>query len=118
MSRNSPDPTDPVRPGTSDPGSVRRVPSLRRRQTQQSEPTGLRKTLSFAKVERQLTKAKQQPKGPKLEQGTFAVYNLRWEKLRGFLEGNFPGHTFEERIVGYSALSLPRVTLLPMCFSC
>ncbi|OBT67427.1 hypothetical protein VE03_03007 [Pseudogymnoascus sp. 23342-1-I1] len=97
MASHTPDNPDSARPTSS--GSAHRFTNLGRRRTLPSEPTGLRQTSSFATLARRLTEASHQPDEPKLEQGTFPVYFLRWEKLRVFLEGRFPGYTFPERIV-------------------
>ena len=37
-----------------------------------------------------------------LQQETFPTYNLRWEKLKAYLEARFPAHKFQERRVRHS----------------
>ncbi|KAI4288906.1 MAG: hypothetical protein L6R35_001829 [Caloplaca aegaea] len=57
-------------------------------------PPPRRMTIPFAQ------KAKlSPPENPALKQAVYPVYELKWEKLKAFLEKRFPGYTFQERRV-------------------
>jgi hypothetical protein len=57
------------------------------------------------------------PKNPELIQASYPVYNLKWEKLKAFLEGKFPKYEFEEYHVCFRDGSLGTSLAETMCLA-